>query len=505
MKIMKSNPFRNKNFQYGTAAVILVAVVLACVVIINVLLTFFTSYFGWYVDISSSGLFELSDESFAHLDTIDGEKNKITVYYMADENTLSATDYGKYVLGLTDALRNRYDFIEVEFFNSIKTNLFEVAAVYGEKKEYAETFEYLYENQSFTQGTMILRNDTYLLDENGNYQLSITGEKQSDYRVSTFSITELYSEPTATFIGDFFLTGRIMSICQSPTTAYFLTGHGDISTQDDGDFGNAELLADLLACSGYSVKKWDLTKKDFSADTVKDSVAVIFAPRIDFSAEELERLSAFVAAGGHVMAFTDGTYYRLDKLNAFLAGYGITVVNAKIQSGADASLGDNGFMFAADAVWENPILNSVREREKKMVLSTCRMLSLDTDKGAKALLVPPASYSLVGVDETKPENAAAVAISSDASRGSVFVSGSASLASSLVYSSGYNNRNLLLSVLADMGAEDVLLNVDVKNLASDGLDLTKGQATAVSIVVAILPAAIVAAIGTVIYIRRKRS
>lgn len=505
MNMMKTNPFRNKNFQYGSAAVILVAVVLACIVIFNVLLSLFTAHFGWYADISSSQLFELSDESLSLLDTVDGEKNKVTVYYMADENTLSSTDYGKYVLGLTDSLENRYDFIDVKFFDSIKTNLFEVAAVYGEKKEYAESFEQLYENQGFTQGTMILRNDTYLLDENGEYQLGITGEKQADYRVSTFSITELYSEPTATFIGDFFLTGRIMSICQANKTAYFLSGHGDISTEDDGDFGSSELLADIFSCSGYNVKKHDLTKSDFDADYVKDSVAVIFAPRIDLSAKEIERLSAFVSAGGHVMAFTDGTYYRLDKLTAFLSGYGITVVNAKIQSGVDSSLGDNGFMFAADTAWDSPIFKNLRDREKKMVLSSCRVLSLDETKGAKALLTPPASYAPVGADETKPENAAAVAISEDSSRGSVFVSGSISLASSFMYSSSYNNRNLMLSVLAEMGAENVLLNVDVKNLANDGLDLTKGQASALSLVVAIIPAAIASAIGIVIYVRRKRS
>ena len=505
MNFWKSNPFRDKKFRYGSAAVVLVAAVLACVVIFNVLLSLFTSHFGWYADISSSNLFEFSEESLAALDTLDSEKNKITVYYMTDKNTLSSTDYGKYVLGLTDELEKRYDFVEVKYFDNIKTDLFEVAAVYGEKKEYAESFETLYANQGFTQGTMILRNDTYLLDENGDYQLGITGEKQIDYRVSTFSITELYSEPTYAFIGDFFLTGRIMSICQVNKTAYLLSGHGDISTNEDNDFGSAELLADLLSCSGYTVKKHDLTKTDFSADAVKDAVAVVFSPRIDLSAGEIERLTAFVAAGGHVMVFTDGTYYRLDKLNAFLSDYGITVANAKIQSGADASLGDNGFMFAADVAWDNPILDGVRDRELKMVLSSSRLLSLDKTKGAEALLTPPASYSLVGAETDKPENAAAVAISSDASRGSVFVSGSTSLVSTLIYSSSYNNRNLLLSALAGMGADSSLLNVDIKNLASDGLDLTKAEATAISIIVAVLPAMIVTAIGIVIYVRRKRS
>lgn len=505
MNFLKSNPFRQKNFQYGTAAVVLVAVVLACLVIFNVLLSLFSSYFGWYVDISGAGLFGFSDESLALLDTIDGEKNKITVYYMTDENTLSSSDYGKYVLSLTDALQNRYDFVEVEHFESINTDLFEVAAVYGQKKEYAASFEQLYTEQGFTQGTIILRNDTYLLDENGDYLLSITGEKQTDYRVTTFSITELYSESSLSFLGDFYLTGRLMGICHSNLPAYFLMGHGDIPTEDDDDYGNATLLADLLATCGYAPEKLDLTQKNFVGDTAENALCVIFAPRIDLTATEIDRLSAFVQAGGHVMAFTDGTYYRLDKLTAFLSGFGITVANAKIQSGAESSLGDNGFMFVADTVWSDALLSTVTSREAKTVLASCRLLSLDETKGARALLAPPDSYAAVGNESEKPENAAAVAISSAEGRGSILVSGSTSLASSLMYFPSYNNRSLLLAVLADMGAEGLPLNVEVKSLATDGLDLTKGQATAISFVVSLVPAAIAAVVGTVIYIRRKRS
>ena len=140
-----------------------------------------------------------------------------------------------------------------------------------------------------------------------------------------------------------------------------------------------------------------------------------------------------------------------------------------------------------------------------MVLSSCRLLRIDESKGAEALLAPPLSYTAVGIDTELSQNDAAVAISRGTGRGSVFVSGGETLASSLVYSPAYNNRNLLLSVLIDMGAEDVPLNVDVKTLESDGLDLTKGQATAISLVVSLVPALIVTVLGTVVYVRRKRS
>ncbi len=51
MTLFKTNPFKKKTFQYGTAAVILVAATLALVVIFNVMLSLLSSHFGWYADI----------------------------------------------------------------------------------------------------------------------------------------------------------------------------------------------------------------------------------------------------------------------------------------------------------------------------------------------------------------------------------------------------------------------------------------------------------------------
>ena len=495
--------FKKKSFQYGTAAVVLVAVVLALVVIFNVLLYMFSSHFGWYADISSSGLFRFSDESLALLDTVDGDNNKLTFYYLTDKNTMGETAYGNYILGLTTELSNRYDFITVEYIDDIDKDILTVAGIYGEK--YLDEFNKLYKDGSFTLGTIILRNDTYELGEDGEYIIGITGEKQPDYRVTTFTVNDMYSEPTLAFLGDFLLTGRIMGICRLNPTAYFLTGHGNLTIADDGSFGNAEVLSDIFLNCGYQVKKLNLTEKDFDKDVRQSSLAVIFAPKVDLTEGEIKRLGEFVSRGGHLMVFAAGDYYRLDKLSAFLDTYGLTVANAKIQSGTDASLGNNGFSFSAIRNESSPIVASLRDKESKIALDACRLIRVDAAKGAEALLTPPASFEAVGIDTEKKGNEAAVAISKGEGRGTVFVSGAASMASSLVYTPAYNNRNLLLAVLEDMGAQDIPMNVDIKTLANDGLDLTKSQATATSLVVSLVPALIFAVIGTVVYIRRKRS
>ncbi len=495
------NFFKKKTFQYGSAAVILVAVVLALVVILNVILSLFTQKFGWYADISSSKYFRFSEQSLKLLDEIDGENNKLTVYFFSDENILNATDYGKYIMGLVGELDNRYDHVSVEHFDDLNKDFWAVSEIFGEK--YIGLFDSMYQNGEFLPGTVILRNDTYVIDENGDYVIGITGEKQVDHRLSIFNVNDMYVEGAAAFLGDFLLTGRILGLCRYQPKAYFLTGHGDIAIEGEKDYGNAEMLRSLFLNLGFETEKLDLKSHDFAKDRHEATTAVIFAPRVDFTEDEIKRLEAFVSDGGNLMVFTDGNYYRLDKLTGFLSRYGITVANAKIQAGQSASLGDNGFMFAADVAWEH--LPDLLDKESKMVVSSSRLLRLDASKGAKALLQTPVGFTPIGSDTEMIGNEAVAALSSGEGHGSVFVSGAASLASSLIYTPAYNNRNLLISVIEGFGTEELPLNVDIKTLASDGLDLTKSQATALSLTVSLLPALIAAVLGTVICIRRKRS
>ena len=87
----------------------------------------------------------------------------------------------------------------------------------------------------------------------------------------------------------------------------------------------------------------------------------------------------------------------------------------------------------------------------------------------------------------------------------MFVSGSAALASSLIYTPSYSNRDLVLSLMDEMGGDDLPINVPVKTLATDGLELTRGESITMSVLVSAIPALLFAALGTFVYVRRKNS
>ena len=60
-----------KKLRYGSTSAAITALVVAIVIFVNVVFTFFSAKFLWYSDMTSSNLFTLSDEAKALLDTID--------------------------------------------------------------------------------------------------------------------------------------------------------------------------------------------------------------------------------------------------------------------------------------------------------------------------------------------------------------------------------------------------------------------------------------------------
>lgn len=495
------NFLKNKKFKYGSVAVLLTVLILAVVLVMNIFITLFSDHFGWYADTSSSGLFGFSDTSIALLDKIDKENNKVHIYYFSDKNTLEQSQYGNYVLTLTNDLVARYadnEFVTVHYIDDVNKDIFEIGEIFGNK--YAQEFGELYASNEIAAGTMVIRNNTKEADLDGSFV-----EGSEDYRVDVFSITDMYSESTESFVGDYILTSRILGICHLTPTVYMMTGHDEMTVDEDGTYGNAEYLVTLFDSCGYDVKKLYLSQADFSQSRMEGAIAVIFAPRIDYTKEEIAKLSAFVEKGGHLMMFADSVYRKLDNLNEFLSRYGITIGQDKFKGDLSSSLSLGDYTFVCETNTEHSVMKSITASTKTVVVSDARVLSIDSAKGATSILLPPESAVLNSSGNAPKNNEVVAAYSAAASRGSVFVCGSASLASSLVYMPSYTNRDVLLSLMNEMGGEDLPINVSVKTLATDGLDLTRGDAIMMSVVVSVIPALVFAVLGTFVYVRRKNS
>ena len=145
---------------------------------------------------------------------------------------------------------------------------------------------------------------------------------------------------------------------------------------------------------------------------------------------------------------------------------------------------------------------------EKAVFPNSRALYISDESKASALYYVPSSAYLHGTSNgTFSEKEAALATITDLGGGSyVFCTGTSG-ATDVYFSDSavYADRDMYLAVIDSMTDGDVPFGIDFKIIKSEGLDLTKHQATLQMIIIcAAIPAAVLA-LGTVVYVRRKHS
>lgn len=494
------NWLKNKKFQYGSAAVALTALVIVLVILFNVILTTLSDHFGWYADTSQSGYSTLSDTSRGLLDSVDGRYHRVTICFLSDENLLGSTVYGSYILSIAKQMEQFYDFISLEFIASLNKDILKIRNFFG--NENAALFRRWNEEKRFTVGTVLLRDEAVSLGPNGTPLTDAAGQEIRTVRIDLLTVNDLYSSVNNAFLGNFVLTGRVVGLTKDSPVAAFITGHGEMTVDEDGDYGKGDYLNDLLIDAGFQVKK--TLMRDLSSSGA--ALAILFAPKTDFTDREIEQLSVFVDGGGHLLYFADDVAPKqpLNQLNGFLADCGIETVNAKYHDGGSAALSVDGYLFAASYNTDASAVGAIAAPEQRVAVSDCRVLRYTGALGAEPLLLPSASASLQGA-ENVADGREAVAILSTGKNGQVFATGASSLASSLLFVPSYSNRDLLLSVLSHMGFEHMPLNIEISTLATDGLDITKTESTVLSVLLSAIPALLVLGVGIFIYVRRKNA
>ena len=291
----KHSFLKSRKFKYGTFATAMIALVIIVVIAANMVLSVVSDRFSWSIDFTSTGLYDISDETQEVINSIETDDEiKITVFF--DEAT-----YPHMIGEPIKRFANLAD-IKVTYVNP-ETNPSALTDMFGT-------------DYNIMQGAVVINNGD---------------------RVRVFNIDDYWSQDNDTgsvsiLIEDRLAAGLLYVTKPEIPKVYFLTGHGEEGYEN---------LMNAIANNGADVETINLLedKIDFAQDA---KVLVISNPVRDYSATEIRYIEDFLSndnrLGRNVMYFSSPNAPTLPNLENFLKAWGIAFNDDLVLEGENYSV-----------------------------------------------------------------------------------------------------------------------------------------------------------------------
>ena len=503
---------RRKKFKYGALAAVVTAVVLACVVIVNVICHVLDDRYHWNIDLTSSGKYELDQQTIDYLHQL---KNDIQIGMMVSEEDLEKDGRGFNIIVETlERFKKESDgHIDVEFIDMTK---------------HPETVSRYTDNYDgdFQAGDAVLKCGD--LTRVVKFSDLIKTEQTPNYMTMSYD----YSY---TFVGEQSLISAITGVTDlNPVKVAFInkTGGQPIYFQyDTPSFSN---LLTLMEKNNYIITEVDLVN-----DSILPSdydCAVLCAPYNDLTEAQIEKLSSFLYNDGQYS--TDlvyfSSFYQLEtpKLDDFLDTWGLKFERSVlIESDEKTSQVAPTSLFGAVSgvpvatVAEHDLNQNLSGSKLPVIVPYARPITLqfttaNNGRETQALLstanttiVRPLNVKDNEFDESAAEKGsyavAAVATNSvivdNTSHESRVIAFSSPMMvdSEITSSRAYANANYYITVLNNASGKDATLTIAEKPLTSSKITVSDRQVKWIKNIIVIFIPLVVAVLGIIVYIRRK--
>ena len=530
-------------------SVAITALVIAAVIILNVIFSILASANGWFIDLTRESIYTLSDTCVELLDsTFDkisderkatgAEPLKVKIRFCDLEDNIMADTAQRYVLITAKELAEKFpDVIEIEYIN-------------------------IWENP-----TAVEKYKTSVLSK--IYSTHVIVESGTEYRAydqTSFYLTNSGSTTPFAYMGEKRLTSGILAVTQAESpVAAVLTGHGEIFTDtaliETLDMAGYEvitvkdLVKEELPDNCRLIVCYNPTADFVDSDGISDI-------------SEISVLENFLADNNHTfMIYTSPTSPKLPVLEGYLELWGVSFERQETAAGKFASytvkdenkaLTGDGLTFIAE--YETlglggSITKDLRSSSvpRKMIFKNAMPIAIaeefetfhDTDASTGSTIrygykdlgsgYSRETYFIFNASDTAVGMAdGQVALKADANnklglmtitRQSRYVQednygvsvadqssyvvacGSTEFVSAtLLNSNTYGNSELLMKLFYETGKENIPSSIPITLFSDTTIDtLTVKRANAYTLVLTILPTAIVFGAGIFVIVRRKRS
>lgn len=489
-----------KKLKYGTAAVVITAVVIAMVILLNVVLSVLSKNYNMSFDLTPNKDFAISQETKDYLATL-------------TENVEICTTVDEYTFKNHQNLyfRQAYEVLKKYEYNSdkITVNFVDMTT----DPTYVEKYKKYYDGTISDSSIIIFNEDTKRIRVLSTADLFNT---EVNYYYFTQEIVSSKAEQT--------LTSAIMYITDpEPKTAVYL----NVTTQS----AVGENVQNMLISNGFDLVTVDPLTEEIPADA---SLIVLNAPMNDLAPDVINKLYNFMENGGNygknMIYLASMDQNETPNIDAFLAEWGIAVKSGVVSDNNEQNLDPNyyGYGFAS-FIEENDYTSGIPAEniEAPVVTYYARPIELLFDFSGNVSVISllntaetgiaittemQQEYADTGVMPVIEEQAIPMIalsnkytfIENEQVLSNLVVFGSDQMLSSEITSATYyNNGDYFVSILNKISGKEDGIYIVEKDLSGDTFQITASQYyTLRNILIFILPA-IVAITGIVVWVRRR--
>lgn len=500
---------RLKKLKYGTLATVITVVMVAIVVMVNVICGVLDHRFNWNIDLTSSGLYEISADTISYLNQLNTD---VEIVVMAEESYFLENSKLKVV---AETL-NRF---KTESNGHISVKYVDMTANPEAIKQYTEHY-----TGDFKQGDVVVAAGELMRVV--QFDDIIASEQSVDY--STYSYVYSY-----TFKGEQSLLSAIMGVTDlNPVHVAIVNTTDGQSLFYDYENYNFDRMTELLEKNNYQYTNVDMARDKL--DAAAYDIVFLCAPYNDLTEAQIQKLNDFLYNDGqygkNLVYFASIYQQSTPNLDGFLETWGLKVEEHILYEGnADAAqyvqsaLGTLSQIPVATIV-ESDFTAALASTKLPTVMPLARpitqLFESNSGRTTQALLQTASTaflYPLTGAsedfDQSQAEtgvfNLAAVATQNFTfdnveHTSTVMAFGSAwMLDYYIAQSNSYNNADYFVTVVNALAGKENMITIAEKSLDTTAITITDGQVRAIRTVVTFIIPLAVAVIGVVVFIRRK--
>lgn len=470
-EILQDRKFKNGSYSTG-----ITIIVIAIIIVINLLVNELPSKYT-KIDISDEKLFTISEQTQKIVSDLTED---VTLYLIAQDGLEDTT--------ITELL-DRYE----DLSSHIKV-------VYKDPVLYP-AFTTKYTSGDVNENSIIIESSkrAKVIDYTSLYE-------------TTFNY-ETYSTEVTGFDGEGQITSGInYTVSDNLPKVYILEGHNEASISDNL---SAAISKENIDTESLSLLTQEMVPEDCDC-------LFLFSPMADISEEETVKIKEYLSGGGNAFIVSNYLEEETPNFNSILTDYGVSTADGIVFEG------DSNYYYPGYNYYLIPEINShiitapIISANMNILMPVAQGITQSEDKRdtieIESLLTTTASSYSKKMDgdtttmekedgDTEGPFDIAVAITDtndEIETKIVYLTGESMFADELNEQVAGANQDFILNSFGWMCEQESSITIHAKNLSSESLVVTEGDANFWSLVTIIAIPAGVLAVGIVIWIRRRK-